>query len=242
MLSIKVALVDDSEFYLRLLSSQLALRQVDARCYTDTDDFFKEMENTDWRPDVYVLDYDFGIDRPSGIDVMTKLHERHPAPIIMLTGIPLETIENLRLRSYYAGAVNFMTKPCDMNELYAIIHNLSSLNKLLIRDTRAKNSRPVLQIDHQCRYEVFSRTIICDGNATSKLTEKESSLLEILLINKNSLVDRDRVYKHIYGQEMHPLNRSIDNLACRLRNKLNEVCNDVVIVNHRSHGYRLYSH
>lgn len=242
MFNIKVALIDDSEFHLQLLSSQLAQRQSDVRCFLDKDEFLKEMASTDWRPDVYVIDYDFGNDRPTGIEVMAILQDQYPAPMIMLTGTPVDNKDNLRLRSYYAGAVNFLTKPCDINELQAIIHNLVSLNPILNRANDSSDTVNVLPIDDECRYVVFSRTIVCGENMTIKLTEKESSLLEILLKNKNILVERDHVYKHIYGHEMHPLNRSIDNLACRLRTKLGEVCNDVVIENHRSLGYRLYNH
>jgi len=239
----RVAVIDDCEFFLKLISYRLLMRKLDVRCYIDIQDFLSKTELSDWRPDIFLIDYDFGYDRPTGIEIMAFLQEKYSVPMIMLTGYAVDNDNNLRLQSYYAGAVNFLTKPYDINELHAIIENLTATIKTRVRESESSLVSPnILRLHDNCRYELFSRTIVCSGKNNIKLTEKESSLLEILLKNKNSMVERDQVYRHIYGHEMHPLNRSIDNLACRLRSKIGEVCKGVVIENHRSLGYRLYTH
>jgi len=238
---IRVAIIDDCAFFVKVLGYQLRIRNIDARSYSSSRHFDECLETTSWQPDVFVVDFDLGPGEVNGIEACRLLREKHSKPVIILTGSDHISRQERKMLSYGAGAVQFLTKPHDIAELVALIGNFSDMiNRSSLANVTTDNKDGGIDLYNHSRYFPFTRRIISNSNAQVELTEKEGALLEVLLQNRDCIVDKAEAYAQIYGRAMHPLNRAIDNLVCRLRTKLSVVCPDVIIDNQRAQGYRLY--
>jgi len=239
--SLRVAIIDDCSFFVRILTYQLSIRKIDVRSFLSCRLFTDSTQDTGWAPDVFVLDFDLGPGELNGIDACRLLREQHAKPVIILTGSDHLSRKERKMLSYEAGALQFLTKPHDINELVALIRNYAQfVSRPSQNSTTHDANASGIELYDNCHYFPFTRRVINDCREQVELTEKEGALLEVLLHNKNSIVDKSFAYLQIYGRPMHPLNRAIDNLACRLRTKLAAVCPDACIDNQRAMGYRLY--
>lgn len=70
------------------------------------------------------------------------------------------------------------------------------------------------------------------------LTHREAELLELLIKNKNEILDRSIVLKKIWGNDDFFNGRSMDVFITKLRKKLNLDPN-IQIINVRGQGYKL---
>lgn len=70
------------------------------------------------------------------------------------------------------------------------------------------------------------------------LTSKESDLLQLLADTPNETVDREKILKHVWGNDGDYVGRTLDVFISKLRKKLSSDPN-VKIVNIRGVGYRL---
>lgn len=238
----RIAIIEDSIIYAKILVFQLSSRHMDARTYESYESFESKTRNDEWIPDIFIIDYDLGPGQRNGIEVCKATRATFKKPVILLTGMEPSSSKENRVRSYYAGALHFLSKPHDIDELCAIIWSIDANSASEPSRVEAlEKYSTTTHIDKYCRYNSFTRSIQSNiNNVDIKLTEKECALIEILLKNKNKPVERELAYQQIYGRSMHPLNRSIDNLACRLRSKLSEAGCSILIENHRSLGYRLW--
>lgn len=113
-MSIRVLIVDDSEFFCRALRLKLsedpsievvgyALDAYQAR------DAIQEL-----RPDVLTLDVN--MPRMSGVEFLLRLMPQHPLPVVMVSSETSEGHE-ITLRALEAGAVDFVRKPDSSNKI-----------------------------------------------------------------------------------------------------------------------------
>jgi DNA-binding response OmpR family regulator len=238
---IRVAIIDDCAFFVQVLSYQFRIRQIDAKCFSSSRHFTESLEASLWEPDVFILDFDLGPSEINGSEACRLLREKYAKPVIILTGSDHLSRKERKMLSYDAGALQFLTKPHDINELVALIRNFSEIvNKSSPTTASGDIKDGGIDLYNHSRYFPFTRKIINSNKTQIELTEKEGALLEVLLENRNCIVDKAKAYAQIYGRAMHPLNRAVDNLACRLRTKLSTVCPDIIIDNQRAQGYRLY--
>jgi len=112
---IKLLLVDDEEGYVSVLSKRLLKRNIDVTATLSALDAIKIMRKKDF--DVAVLDLKMGdMDGIEALKIFKKLYP--PMEVIMLTGHGSQKAarEGLAL-----GAFDYLTKPCDLEELLAKI-------------------------------------------------------------------------------------------------------------------------
>ena len=112
----RVLLVDDEKEFLELLSERLTLRDYDVAISTSGEEALQKVKGYNY--DVVILDVLMpGL---SGIDTLREIKKMKPlTEVIMLTGnATVETgIEGMKL-----GALDYLMKPCDTEELVAKIH------------------------------------------------------------------------------------------------------------------------
>jgi two-component system KDP operon response regulator KdpE len=109
----RVLVVDDEPQLLRTLALNLRARDYDVTTATTG------AEGIGWvfrlPPDVIVLD--LGLPDRDGLEVIREVHEREPAvPIVVLSG---RSSSHDKITALDLGAVDYVTKPFDMNELVA---------------------------------------------------------------------------------------------------------------------------
>ncbi len=116
MNKIKLLLIDDEKQFVSTLSERLDLRGFEVKAVNDGEEGLKIVEAN--FPDLVILDLKMpGL---SGIEVLTRIKSSHPdMPVIILTGYG-STEEGLKGKK--AGALDYMMKPLNINELIAKIN------------------------------------------------------------------------------------------------------------------------
>lgn len=162
------------------------------------------------RFDLIVLDIMLpGMD---GLTICRKIRaENHPVPILFLTAKneAKDRIEGLR-----TGGDDHLGKPFELEELLLRIENLlartqegsGSKGKAIDRYHFGEN-----EVDLDA-YEVHPY----DGRA-EQLSKREVMLLKLLIDNRDRVVSREEILETIWGFEVYPSTRTIDNFILRFR-------------------------
>lgn len=168
---------------------------------------------------------DVNLPGEDGYSIARRLSNSHPhMGRIMLTGL---TRAADRTTGYESGADIYLSKPINHTELIAAIRNLAT------RLSPPKATGLILN---------FSQRIIsADGRPGCKLSQQETRLLELLMLQPNREAPFDTICEELGMRTGAPMSR--DNVAVvvsRLRTKV-EGCSGVenLISAIRGHGYRL---
>jgi len=111
------------------------------------------------------------------------------------------------------GADDYLTKPFNLEEL------LLRVEKLIRKNERMENKHTITDI-----YEFGGNKIDFNGLIlTNKigemiaLTKKEAMLLKLLIENKNEVVTREKILQAVWGYNVFPTTRTIDNFILNFR-------------------------
>ncbi len=166
-------------------------------------------------PDLVILDWMLpGLD---GLEVLRRLRQSAPTPVLMLTARDEEADRVLGLE---VGADDYLTKPFSMRELLARVRAQFRRVELIQRTLRADRSADSGPVRHGALYldpEGFLVTL--DGHPLD-LTRTEFLLLHLLLRNPGRAFSRDYLLDAVWGQGYVEGDRSVDNAVLRLRRKL----------------------
>jgi len=158
--------------------------------------------------DVIILD----VMLPSmdGFEVCRKLREDGIlVPILMLTGKGEETDKVVGLE---LGADDYVTKPFSIRELLARVKVLLRRSGLP-KATAAEIVLGDIHID-------FSKQEAKRGNRSIKMSAREFALLAFFARNEGEVVERDRILNEVWGYDVTPTTRTVDNYVLSLRKKL----------------------
>ncbi|MFH0999167.1 MAG: response regulator [Pseudomonadota bacterium] len=112
---IKLLLVDDEAGYVSVLAKRMTKRNIDTITATNGNEAIQTLRGH--RFDCAVLD--LKMEDMDGIEVLKIFKKMDPAmPVIMLTGHGSETAAREGVK---AGAFDYLTKPCDLDDLIEII-------------------------------------------------------------------------------------------------------------------------
>ena len=164
------------------------------------------------RPDIIILDV--MMPKMSGFDVCKELRgSGDQTPIIMLTA---RTEEVDRILGLELGADDYVAKPFSMRELVARV-------KAVLRRQPGKKSKNIkiedigkirIDFDHYLAYDR-------DGNQID-MTFKEFEILKFFQQNKEKTVSRDELLDKVWGYEIYPTSRTVDNHIVKLRKKIEQ--------------------
>lgn len=147
-------------------------------------------------------------------------------PIIMLSA--LSDVSN-RVRGLEKGADDYMTKPFAITELLARV-------KALLRRAH-KITQSIVKIG-PLELDIISRRVRRDGKEI-QLTNKEFSMLEFLVLNKNKVVTRSMISEHVWDIHFDAGSNVIDVIINYLRKKIDKDDEKKMIHTVRGSGYML---
>lgn len=160
-------------------------------------------------PQLIILD--LMLPHKSGFDVLKELRAKNVvAPIILLTARSQEIDKVLGLE---LGADDYITKPFSVRELLARI-------KAVLRRVRETNEmeqkfseigKIKVDLDHYLAFE---------NDREVFLTHKEFELLKYFIQHSGKVVSRDDLLNHVWGYDIFPNSRTVDNHIVKLRKKI----------------------
>lgn len=120
----KIFLIDDDELIITVLSRALVLDGYEVRSESGTEGIVNKIKS--WNPDIVLLDID--LPGRSGIDILTELkNKKIDAEVIMMTAD--DSVETA-IKAMKIGAVDYLIKPFDYDELDIVIDNTIANKKL----------------------------------------------------------------------------------------------------------------
>ena len=137
--------------------------------------------------------------------------ENTEIPILMLTA---KSTSSDRVNGLRKGADDYLTKPFNLEELLLRIQNL------LKRSGRNGEKKAVSVNTYQLgKHHInFSEMTLTDTDGMKiNLTKKENLLLKLLVERKNEVVSREHILETVWGYDIYPSTRTIDNFIVTFR-------------------------
>jgi len=201
----RVLLVEDDVFALKILEH--ALENEGMRC----DLASTAQEGVDLAltgaADVIVLD--LMLPDMDGYSFIKKIRASSvQTPVLILSG--LTEAEN-KVKALSMGADDYITKPFDKSELIARLN-------AIVRRTKGYAQSRIVVGSLELNLEEKTAHV---GERLLRLTFKEYAILELLALNKESVVSKDAFLSHLYtNSDEEPDLKIVDVFVCKLRKKL----------------------
>ena len=188
---------------------------------SDGNDALAKVQNGSF--DLMILD--IMLPGASGFDICKAARKLSDCPIIFLTALGSE---NNILKGYETGCDDYVVKPFSLRHLYA---------KSLALLKRAKKSSDGDAL--RCgSISLNKKTMLVTvkGRETA-INAREYFLLVYLLENKESVLTRQSILEHVWGDDLDVNDRVVDNTIRRLRECVGDASSQIKTVIGR--GYRL---
>jgi len=161
-------------------------------------------------PDLIILD--IMLPKLDGFEVCKQLRRKGmDMPIIMLSAKGQEVDKVLGLE---LGADDYITKPFSIRELLARI-------KAVLRRPRHPPQRIETYEFGDVKID-FRKSIATKGGKQAELSHYEAEILRVLITNKGEPITRNRLLDEVWGYELYPTTRTIDNHIVKLRQKVED--------------------
>ena len=162
----------------------------------------------------------------NGLEVLRRLRRTSDVPVIMLTArdAVMDKVSGLD-----AGADDYITKPFAIEELLARIR--TALKKRVVTVKKEDILRCGLLTLDKMRHKVTY------DNTEVELTNREFTLLQILMENKNIVLTRDVLIEKVCGYDYVGETNVIDVYVRFLRTKIDDAFKTKIITTVRGVGY-----
>lgn len=151
-----------------------------------------------------------------GISVAETIRlQNNDVPILMLSARNTTADKVLGLKK---GADDYITKPFNLEELLLRVQKMIEKNKKL----KDKGSIPSVYTfgKNTVDFKAQDATNYKDEKIT--LSKKETMLLRLLIENKNEVVTREKILQAVWGYNVYPTTRTIDNFILNFRKYFEE--------------------
>ena len=160
------------------------------------------------KPDIILLDVMLPL--MSGLDVCRTLRSRGiETPILMLTARSQELDKVVGLE---VGADDYVTKPFSIKELLA-----------RIRAHLRRAAKQVADIENFTFGDIelnLKKFKALKGGQELDLSAREFEILRYLIRRRGEIVTRDQLLDEVWGYDITPITRTVDNHIARLRQKI----------------------
>ena len=151
-----------------------------------------------------------------GIGVLESIRvQNNDVPVLILSAKNASADKVLGLKK---GADDYLTKPFDLEELLLRVQKLIEKNKKMqdkdsIGDTYSFGNNTI---------DFKGQEALTRMGERIQLSKKETMLLKLLIENKNEVVPREKILQTVWGYNVYPTTRTIDNFILNFRKYFEE--------------------
>ncbi|PZF74046.1 response regulator transcription factor [Taibaiella soli] len=164
----------------------------------------------DFQPDICVLDV--MLPHTDGFTLGASIRAAHPQlPIIFLTA---KSQTKDVLDGFTAGGTDYMKKPFSMEELMVRIDNQMRITG---QQEKTGNSKSKPQMQLGSFIYTPEKLELKDGNNIIRLSAREAEILDIFCTHVNTILDRHKLMKLVWGDNSYFISRNLDVYIRKLR-------------------------
>jgi len=207
-----ILLVEDEENFHEALKLNLELEGYEVTSAFDGAAALKAVENEYF--DLIILDV--MLPEMDGISVTETVRiSNNEVPILILSAKNSSADRVLGLKK---GADDYLTKPFNLEELLLRVHKLINKNKKL----QDKSSIGDIYTFGNNTIDFKAQEASSFNDEKIQLSKKETMLLKLLIENKNEVVPREKILQAVWGYNVYPTTRTIDNFILNFRKYFEE--------------------
>lgn len=138
-----------------------------------------------------------------------RVHQNN-VPILMLSA---KNSSADRVQGLKKGADDYLTKPFNLEEL------LLRVEKLIVKDKKITDKNNITDLysfgNNTINFTTLEAT--CANGTVIQLSKKEIMLLKLMIENNNVVVAREKILQSVWGYNVYPTTRTIDNFILNFR-------------------------
>ncbi len=203
----QILIIDDDSDILELLEYNLSDAGYDVLGFLST----KNVRTALLQEDIRLIIIDRNLPDIEGSYYIEMLRSKNiNTPVIMLSA--KNSIEEIR-EGFVKGADDYITKPFDMQELILRV-------KAILKRSGSEQKELVENISYRdLKLDLNMHTVTINTKEIT-LTNLETTLLQILLLNKGKVLDREFLLQHVW-RDTHSIHHKTVNVAIkRLKEKI----------------------
>lgn len=206
----RILLIEDEKSIREVVKLNLELEKYEVIDAHDGFEALKKIEDAYY--DLIVLD--LMLPKLNGLEILEKIRLKNiETPVIIISA---KDTSSDRIKGLKTGADDYLVKPFEFEEL------LLRIQKLL---ERSNATLDVIELNEFCfgncsiNFKSFTGK---KGDNTFQLSQKEVQILKHLINKKNEVVARQDILKSVWGYDVFPSTRTIDNFIAALRKHFEE--------------------
>jgi two-component system alkaline phosphatase synthesis response regulator PhoP len=205
-------LVEDEENLHEALKLNLELEGYEVTSAFKGSEALKQIQSAYF--DLIILD--IMLPETNGIQITETIRvHNNPVPILILSAKNSSSDRVLGLKK---GADDYLTKPFNLEELLLRVDKLITKNKKIqdresVGDTYSFGNNTI---------DFTAQEATTRNNEVVQLSKKEFMLLKLLIENRNEVVTREKILQTVWGYNVYPTTRTIDNFILSFRKYFEE--------------------
>jgi two-component system alkaline phosphatase synthesis response regulator PhoP len=202
-----ILLVEDEENLHETLRLNLEMEGYGVTSAYDGTEALRKVDNEYF--DLIIMD--IMLPELDGISVTESIRVKHnDVPILMLSARNSSADKVLGLKK---GADDYLTKPFNLEELLLRVGKLIEKNKKM----QVKESIGDIYDFGDNKIDFRAQDAITWNGQHIELSKKETMLLKLLIENKGDVVTREKILQVVWGYNVYPTTRTIDNFILNFR-------------------------
>jgi two-component system, OmpR family, alkaline phosphatase synthesis response regulator PhoP len=203
----RILIVEDEPGMAQILAENLELEGMKTAIAKDGRQALEMWRDTD--PDLVVLDV--MLPKLNGFEVCQTMREagsRTPVLFLSAKGQAQDRVQGLEV-----GGDDYVVKPFHLPEFMLRVANMLRRAKWVNSDL--ENGSKFDFGGHSVDFRAWTATL--QNGRIESLNEREIMIFKLLAERKNQVVSRDDILDTVWGQDVFPSSRTIDNFVVRLR-------------------------
>ena len=209
---LSILLVEDEENLHDALKLNLELEGYEITSAFDGQEALNKLEQEYF--DLIIMDVMLpGLD---GISVTENIRlQNNEVPILILSA---KKTSADRVTGLKKGADDYLTKPFNLEELLLRVQKLIDKNKKM----QDKDSVGDVYKFGKNTVDFKAQEVLTRKGERLQISKKEAMLLKLLIENKNDVVPREKILQSVWGYNVYPTTRTIDNFILNFRKYFEE--------------------